>query len=115
MFYHITAASRRHGVVTNENFSDEFSESSAEPHLLAAGCRRLSNCRVLDSELLQVRVVLRWIVIQRLHARAILVHDSLVEPDGRLVARPYEGLIFHIFVLDVLEVVPCLLDQLRMQ
>src|SRR5215472_18095515 len=74
-----------------------------------------SHRRILDSELLQVGVVLGRVVIEGLHAWPELIHSFLIEPDGRLVLRTQKALIFNLLGLDVVVVVPGFLDEIRMR
>src|SRR5665213_4196593 len=52
-----------------------------------------SNGRVLDAQLVQIRVELRRIVVERLHLRAILFHRLPVQPDRRFVGRTQQALV----------------------
>src|SRR5262245_24110229 len=65
----------------------------------------LRNLRIHDPELLQIRVVLRGIVIELSHLVAILRHLLGVEPNRRLVRRRDERAVLDRLRLHVHEVI----------
>src|SRR4051794_36922270 len=56
--------------------------------------RTRSYRRILDPELVEIRLVLRRIEVVLLHLGPVLRHDLLVEPDGRLVFRANQRDVF---------------------
>src|SRR5580658_10442997 len=60
----------------------------------------LTNGRILNPQLFQIIVVLRRIVIERLHARTILFHRLLIQPDRWLVVRAKKRFVLHLFGLN---------------
>ena len=73
----------------------------------------LPNRRVLNPQLLQVSLVFRGIVVILAQLGQELLHLFLVELDGRLVVRPNQWRVLHIFGLNVFEIIPGLLHQFR--
>src|SRR5947209_19735426 len=74
--------------------------------------RRRPHGRILDSELLEIGLVLGRVVVVLLHLRSVLRHRLLVEPDGRLVVGSDERRVLRVLRLDVVEVLPRLRDEL---
>ncbi len=71
--------------------------------------------RVLDTELFQVGLVFRRIEVEFLQLRRELLHFLFVQINRRLIVRANQRLIFDLFGLDVIEVVPRLFDEVRLQ
>ena len=67
--------------------------------------------RVFDSELFEIVVVFRRIVIAGFHLRPVLFHGFLIQQMAGLSPGAEEALIFHVLGLDVLEVIPGLLTN----
>src|SRR5213075_1790768 len=77
--------------------------------------RRRAHYWILDTELVQVRLVPRRVVVILLHFGPELRHGLLIEPDCRLVLRADERDVLRVLRLHVLEVVPRLVDELGMR
>ncbi len=82
---------------------------------MACGSGSRFSRRVLNPKLLQISLVVHGIVVKFFQRRRELFHFFLVHFDGRLVIWSEKRLVVNLLGLDISKIVPCFLDEFRLQ
>src|SRR5579862_1189898 len=90
----VTSMERRTG--SDLSLNRWFTTTRDRTRRASIGGRRVPDGRILDPELLQIRVVPGGIVVVLLHLIAILRHGIRVQPDGRLIVGTHEALVLFV-------------------